>query len=147
MKKYIDINNIISIIKFDHDDDVNKFWMSIADARVIWGGDETVYKMRSFPCKPRSREIVFPDRFSLCVIESQKILDARDNELKKLCQNLFNDVYVMDQNACSSPQLFNWVGSSSIIKKAKVKLSAKKYNPATRKHETFVEKKLPPHSK
>ena len=24
---------------------------------------------------------------------------------------------------------------------------AKKYNPATRKHETFVEKKLPPHSK
>ena len=31
--------------------------------------------------------------------------------------------------------------------KAKVTLSAKKYNPATRKHETFVEKKLPPHSK
>ena len=31
--------------------------------------------------------------------------------------------------------------------KAKVKLSAKKYNPDTRKHETFVEKKLPPHSK
>ena len=31
--------------------------------------------------------------------------------------------------------------------KAKVKLSAKKYNPATKKHETFVEKKLPPHSK
>ena len=26
-------------------------------------------------------------------------------------------------------------------------LKAKKYNPATRKHETFVEKKLPPHSK
>ena len=121
-KKYININNIISIVKFDHDDDVNKFWMSIADARVIWGGDETVHKMRSFPCKPRSREIVFPDRFSLCVIDSQKILDARDNELKKLCQNLFNDVYVMDQNACSSPQLFNWIGSSSIVKKAKVRL-------------------------
>jgi large subunit ribosomal protein L33 len=31
--------------------------------------------------------------------------------------------------------------------KAKVKLKIKKYNPATRKHETFVEKKLPPHSK
>ena len=28
-----------------------------------------------------------------------------------------------------------------------VKLKAKKYNPATRKHEVFVEKKLPPHSK
>ena len=29
----------------------------------------------------------------------------------------------------------------------KVKLKVKKYNPATRKHEFFVEKKLPPHSK
>ena len=31
--------------------------------------------------------------------------------------------------------------------KAKEKLKMKKYNPATRKHEWFVEKKLPPHSK
>ena len=31
--------------------------------------------------------------------------------------------------------------------KAKVKLKLTKYNPSTRKHETFVEKKLPPHSK
>lgn len=31
--------------------------------------------------------------------------------------------------------------------KAKDKLKMKKYNPATRKHEWFVEKKLPPHSK
>ena len=31
--------------------------------------------------------------------------------------------------------------------KAKIKLKAKKYNPVTRKHEVFVEKKLPPHSK
>ena len=31
--------------------------------------------------------------------------------------------------------------------KAKVKLKIKKYNPDTRKHEMYVEKKLPPHSK
>ena len=31
--------------------------------------------------------------------------------------------------------------------KAKIKLKVKKYNPVTRKHEVFVEKKLPPHSK
>ena len=31
--------------------------------------------------------------------------------------------------------------------KANIKLKAKKYNPSTRKHEIFVEKKLPPHSK
>jgi hypothetical protein len=119
IKKYSEIKKYISIIQFDHDDEVNKFWMSVADARVIWGGDETVSKMRKFPCKPRSREIVFPDRFSLCVINANKIVEITDNELKKICENLFNDVYIMDQNACSSPQLFNWVGNDSIIKKAK----------------------------
>ena len=31
--------------------------------------------------------------------------------------------------------------------KVKNKLKLKKYNPSTRKHEFFVEKKLPPHSK
>ena len=31
--------------------------------------------------------------------------------------------------------------------KVKVKLKVKKYKPSTRKHEFFVEKKLPPHSK
>ena len=31
--------------------------------------------------------------------------------------------------------------------KAKVKLKLKKYNAETRKHEYFIEKKLPPHSK
>ena len=31
--------------------------------------------------------------------------------------------------------------------KAKDKLRMKKYNPATKKHEWFIEKKLPPHSK
>ena len=31
--------------------------------------------------------------------------------------------------------------------KVKNKLKVRKYNPSTRKHEIFVEKKLPPHSK
>ena len=35
----------------------------------------------------------------------------------------------------------------SSVAKAKIKLKVKKYNPATRKHEVFIEKKLPPHSK
>ena len=34
-----------------------------------------------------------------------------------------------------------------VVKKLKVKLKARKYNPVTRKHEIFIEKKLPPHSK
>lgn len=43
---------------------------------------------------------------------------------------------------------FNYyVKKPSSGEKAKVKLKVRKYNPSTRKHEIFVEKKLPPHSK
>ena len=117
--KYHEIKKIVVIIKFNHDDEVNNFWMSIADGRVIWGGDETVAKMRTYPCKPRAREVVFPDRFSLCAINAIKIVESNNDDLDKLCVNLFNDIYIMDQNACSSPQLLNWVGNAATIKKAK----------------------------
>ena len=42
---------------------------------------------------------------------------------------------------------YYYVKKASAGEKAKIKLKVKKYNPATRKHEIFIEKKLPPHSK
>ena len=42
---------------------------------------------------------------------------------------------------------FYYVKKPTKGEKAKVKLKMKKYNPHTRKHEIFIEKKLPPHSK
>ena len=42
---------------------------------------------------------------------------------------------------------FYYVKKPAAGDKAEIKLKVKKYNPSTRKHETFVEKKLPPHSK
>ena len=40
-----------------------------------------------------------------------------------------------------------YVKKPSKGEKAKIKLKLKKYNPDTKKHEFFIEKKLPPHSK
>ena len=42
---------------------------------------------------------------------------------------------------------YYYVKKPSKGEKAKVKLKLKKYNHVTRKHEIFVEKKLPTHSK
>ena len=55
--------------------------------------------------------------------------------------------YVQFQKLNQIVLFFYYVKKPSGGEKAKVKLKAKKYNPATRKHEIFVEKKLPPHSK
>ncbi len=130
---YTKIKKLINIIKFDYDDEINKFWMLNADARIIWGGDETVKRMRSYECKPRSRELVFPDRYSLCVIKAEKILKLSNSEINKLSENLFNDIYLMNQQACSSPQLVNWIGDEIVIEKAKEIIWKKLLNLANSK--------------
>ena len=55
-------------------------------------------------------------------------------------------VRLVPESKPSSP-FFYYVKKPTGGAKAKVKLKLKKYNPSTRKHEIFIEKKLPPHSK
>ena len=55
-------------------------------------------------------------------------------------------VRLVPESKPNSPY-FYYVKKPSMGDKAKIKLKVKKYNPATRKHEIFIEKKLPPHSK
>ena len=55
-------------------------------------------------------------------------------------------VRLVPESKPNSP-FFYYVKKPNSGEKAKVKLKVKKYNPATRIHEAFVEKKQPPHSK
>ena len=55
-------------------------------------------------------------------------------------------VRLVPESRPNSPY-FYYVKKPSAGEKAKIKLKVKKYNPATRKHEILIEKKLPPHSK
>lgn len=107
---------------FQRDDDVNRFWLSVADGRIFWGGDETVQHMRSLPSRAHSREVAFSDRYSLCVIAPQAVLGLDDAGLEALAVALFNDLYRMDQAACSSPQLVVWVGAAPAVASAKQRL-------------------------
>jgi len=55
-------------------------------------------------------------------------------------------VRLVPESRPNSP-FFYYVKKPTAGEKAKNKLKVRKYNPATRKHEVFIEKKLPPHSK
>ena len=55
-------------------------------------------------------------------------------------------VRMVPENKPDSP-FFYYAKKPTKGEKAKVKLKMNKYNPSTKKHEVFVEKKLPPHSK
>lgn len=112
----------VLLTRFERDDALTRFWLSVADARLVWGGDQTVQHMRGLPCPPRSREVAFADRYSLCVLDPQAVLGADHAQLRLLCGNLFNDLYLMDQAACSSPQLVAWIGEACTVEAARTRL-------------------------
>ena len=120
--KLVDFQQNLVLIRFDRDEDLSRFWMSVADGRVVWGGDDTVMHMRTFPSKPRSREVAFSDRYSLCALNPESILQMDELIFKQFSNHLFNDIYLMDQAACSSPQLIVWIGEKNAVQQAKSRL-------------------------
>ena len=120
--RHLALHQALALVQYERDDEISKFWMSEADGRIIWGGDKTVTHMRAFPCKPRSREVAFSDRYSLCVLNPLSILEMDEQGFKQFCKDLFNDIYLMDQAACSSPQLIAWIGSQTDAHHAKARL-------------------------
>lgn len=81
------------------------------DARVIWGGDETVRRIRAMDASPRCIDVAFPDRYSVAVMDDSRLAALDDAELASLVHGFYNDTYLMDQNACSSPRVVFWAGN------------------------------------
>lgn len=87
-----------------------------ADVRLIWGGDATIAALRSCPVKPKCVDAVFADRYSICVLDGNAVLACEEKRLRHLAEGFYNDTYLMDQNACSSPQLILWLHGSEAAK-------------------------------
>jgi hypothetical protein len=121
-QSYSTLDSELVFLRYEHNEEISRFWMSVADGRIVWGGDTTVNYMRSLPCRPRSREVAFPDRYSIAVVNPSAVLALDSADLKALCLRLFNDIYLMNQAACSSPQLLVWMGNPQEAENAKARL-------------------------
>lgn len=93
------------------------------DALVVWGGDSTVSHFRNMEKKVACVEVYFPDKVSSMVVNSDAILQLSDQQMQNLCTSFFNDTYLVDQNACSSPTVIYWVGESSVNPSARQRFS------------------------
>ena len=112
-KKNNFLKDKITIVRYKDDDQSTRYFSMISDARLIWGGDKTIEKLRSFKTNERSIDINFADRYSFCVINQSKLAKLKKYELKILTQKFYNDTYLVDQNACSSPHLIVWTGKKN----------------------------------
>ena len=121
-----------AFVTYPANDQVTTEFCKKADARIIWGGDRTVADIRRFPVKPRCVDVVFPDRYSICILDGNAVLRADETILVRLAEGFYNDTYLMDQNACSSPHLVLWRHGSERAKtrfwNTVAELAKKKYD-------------------
>ncbi len=131
-EKYDTIRETTMFVKYDRNSEITSYFSSKASVRIIWGGDKTVMDIRKIPILPRGVDVSFVDRYSFSLMNADKIIAVEQDELKQLADKFYNDTYLMDQNACSSPSLIVWQGRNKEAAKSKfwqaVRLSAEKYN-------------------
>lgn len=108
LDKIPEMRGYIALIRYERDKSINDILSGMADTRVVWGGDTTIAELRKSELPPRSTEITFADRFSIAVIDGDAYLSS-DNKAG-IAQEFYNDTYLTDQNACTSPRLVVWVG-------------------------------------
>ncbi len=110
-EKHPELKDYIYLLRYGHDDEITARLSLIADIRVIWGGDRTVARIREIPAKTGAKQICFRDRCGICVISAEDYLQEDNKDL--LIRRFFNDTYVFDQNACTSPIAVIWFGNDA----------------------------------
>lgn len=111
-KKYLRIKKTNIFIKYEKDKLINDFFSSKSDVRIIWGGDNTIDDIRESKLNSKSYELTFPDRYSLSIINLEKLKKINKNEFKKITKAFFYDAFTMKQQACNSPHFIFWIGKT-----------------------------------
>ena len=106
-------------LNFDRDDELVENILEHTDLFIVWGSDTTLNYFRKKNRKSKCIDIFFGDRYSYSVINSSSFLKLNNSEKIKLFKNFYNDTYLVDQNACSSPSLIFWYGEKKNCAKAK----------------------------
>lgn len=99
----------IALVRYERDKEINDLFSSMADTRIIWGGDRTIEEIRQSPLPPRSSDVTFADRYSIALINSDEYLFVENK--RKVASDFYNDTFFSDQNACTSPRVVIWTGS------------------------------------
>lgn len=102
-----DMKSYLCVVRYEHNEDINKVLSTMCDVRIIWGGNRTIETIRKASLSPRAIELAFPDRYSIAVICTEEYLKV---DAKKVAKDFYTDTYYTDQNACSSPRLIVWIG-------------------------------------
>lgn len=109
LENFEQLKSLICLVRYGRDKSINDSLSQMADVRIVWGGDSTIAEIRKSPLKPRATEVTFADRYSLAVIDSDIYCEIENKE--RFAEEFYNDTFLTDQNACTSPRVVVWIGS------------------------------------
>ena len=109
--------NRIIILRYHRENKINALLSKICDIRVIWGGDQTINDLRKYDLSPKSFDLTFSDRYSIALIGAKKYLEYPNKKIISMW--FYNDTYLFDQNACTSPNIIFWHGEKEDVQKAR----------------------------
>ena len=115
--KYREIKTMTAFVRYEQSDEITANFSAECNARIIWGGDAAIRNIRKLPISERCVDIAFSDRYSFCVIDAPSVIKLDEAELIRLSERFYNDTYLMDQDACSSPHLIIWLGEEKEVAK------------------------------
>jgi hypothetical protein len=99
-----DLLDAVAVVWFDyHNRQLNEQMSLAADVKIIWGGAEAIKAITALPRREHTSEIVFGPKYSIGVIDRQK-LQAAPEKLDEAIAAFVRDIAVFDQRACSAPQ-------------------------------------------
>ncbi len=101
------------LVRYDKLSSATACFSSICDARIIWGGDQAVREIKKISLSAKAIDVSFGDKYSICVMNADKYIHERSP--KKIARAFYNDTFLFDQNACTSPHLIVWLGSGKNV--------------------------------
>jgi len=121
LEQFKELKPYINVVSYGRDrQEYTEFFSGICNVRVIWGGDLTIETVRKANIGPRAFDITFSDRYSLALINADAVnrIAGENEKVMALAQDFYNDTYLYDQNACSSPRMIYWMGDKQAVVKA-----------------------------
>ncbi len=99
-----DLLDAAAVVWFDYRNrELNEQMSLAADVKIIWGGAEAIKAITALPRLEHCSEIVFGPKYSIGVIDRNKIQSDPD-KLDEAVAGFVRDVAIFDQRACSAPQ-------------------------------------------
>lgn len=115
------VSRSLLVVTYPHDDGISRRLSACCDARMLWGGDQTVGYFSGLPIAPTAVDIKFANKYSLALLSAEAVLNADGPEFSQLVRAFINDTYLFGQQACSSPRAVCWLGDDNIVNLASAK--------------------------